>query len=174
MNPLPRAIPATVAHGNRHRVRPSVSSNLFSGRPNNRIYSSPSMANHLLIYDFKTIVPKTPVLITIFVLTNFSGILIASSPLPLSAIGSPWLPPLYCQMQTNRVGRLEQLSYEWAKLVYPVLVPGGHIFIAATPIWSHIVFAQIAEAGFEKRGEIVRLVRTLRGGDRPKGAENEK
>jgi site-specific DNA-methyltransferase (adenine-specific) len=54
-----------------------------------------------------------------------------------------------------------------------VKVPGGHIFIAATPLWSHIVFSAIAEAGFEKRGEIVRLVRTLRGGDRPKGAEDE-
>jgi site-specific DNA-methyltransferase (adenine-specific) len=29
------------------------------------------------------------------------------------------------------------------------------------------------EAGYEKRGEIVRLVRTLRGGDRPKGAEKD-
>jgi hypothetical protein len=28
-------------------------------------------------------------------------------------------------------------------------------------------------AGFEKRGEIIRLVQTLRGGDRPKNAHNE-
>ncbi|MGB2590487.1 MAG: DNA methyltransferase [Candidatus Acidiferrum sp.] len=29
------------------------------------------------------------------------------------------------------------------------------------------------EAGFEKRGEVIRLVQTLRGGDRPKGAEKD-
>lgn len=29
------------------------------------------------------------------------------------------------------------------------------------------------EAGFERRGEVIRTVMTLRGGDRPKGAEQE-
>lgn len=61
----------------------------------------------------------------------------------------------------------------WGKLLYPVLVPGGHIFIATHPILAHIVFDALDEAGFEKRAEIVRLARTLRGGDRPKNAENE-
>lgn len=31
----------------------------------------------------------------------------------------------------------------------------------------------MASAGFERRGEVVRLVQTLRGGDRPKNAEAE-
>ena len=33
--------------------------------------------------------------------------------------------------------------------------------------------APFEQAGLEKRGEVIRLVQTLRGGDRPKGAEEE-
>lgn len=58
---------------------------------------------------------------------------------------------------------------EWLR----VLVPGGHVFLASNPLLSTATFAAIAEAGFEKRGEIIRLVTTLRGGDRPKGAHDE-
>jgi site-specific DNA-methyltransferase (adenine-specific) len=35
------------------------------------------------------------------------------------------------------------------------------------------VYVPLIEAGFEKRGEIIRLVQTLRGGDRPKNAHRE-
>jgi site-specific DNA-methyltransferase (adenine-specific) len=45
--------------------------------------------------------------------------------------------------------------------------------IATNPLLSHVVYRPMIEAGFEKRGEIIRLVQTLRGGDRPKGAEKE-
>ena len=34
-----------------------------------------------------------------------------------------------------------------------------------------MTFYALQETGFEKRGEIIRLVQTLRGGDKPKGAE---
>ena len=54
-----------------------------------------------------------------------------------------------------------------------ILVPGGHLFIAANPLMSSCIFASIEMSGFEKRGEIVRTIRTLRGGDRPKSAESE-
>jgi site-specific DNA-methyltransferase (adenine-specific) len=54
-----------------------------------------------------------------------------------------------------------------------VLVPGGHVFIAANPLLSHLVYIALTESGFEKRGEIIRLVQTLRGGDRPKNAHEE-
>lgn len=63
--------------------------------------------------------------------------------------------------------------YEWAKLIYNVIVPGGHIFIATTPLLSDILSLGLRKAGFERRGEIMRTVSTLRGGDRPKGAEIE-
>jgi DNA modification methylase len=54
-----------------------------------------------------------------------------------------------------------------------VLVPGGHAFIASNPLVSTMTFHAFIESGFEKRGEIIRLVQTLRGGDRPKGAEED-
>ena len=54
-----------------------------------------------------------------------------------------------------------------------VLVPGGHVIIATNPLLSHHVYLPLMQAGFEKRGEIVRLVQTLRGGDRPKNAHVE-
>lgn len=63
--------------------------------------------------------------------------------------------------------------YEWAKLAYKVLVPGGHLVIASTPIFLPTVASAIVDAGFELRGIIVRLVQTLRGGFRPKNAEDE-
>jgi site-specific DNA-methyltransferase (adenine-specific) len=62
---------------------------------------------------------------------------------------------------------------EWAKLAHRLLVPGGHILIASTPIFLPIVSSAIEDAGFELRGIIVRLVQTLRGGFRPKNAEKE-
>jgi hypothetical protein len=60
-----------------------------------------------------------------------------------------------------------------ATLLIRPLVPGAHVFIAAHPLLSHLVCWAFVSAGFEKRGEIVRTVRTLRGGDRPKLAEDE-
>ncbi len=53
------------------------------------------------------------------------------------------------------------------------LVPGGHVFIASNPLVSTLCFHAFQSSGFEKRGEVIRLVQTLRGGDRPKGAEAE-
>jgi DNA modification methylase len=54
-----------------------------------------------------------------------------------------------------------------------VLVPGGHILIASNPLLSSQAFVAFEQAGLEKRGEIIRLVQTLRGGDRPKNADKE-
>ena len=54
-----------------------------------------------------------------------------------------------------------------------VLVPGGHVFIATNPLVSHLAYEPLLGAGFEKRGEIIRTVYTLRGGDRPKNAHAE-
>jgi site-specific DNA-methyltransferase (adenine-specific) len=69
--------------------------------------------------------------------------------------------------------RLEAFFQEFAQAALRVLVPGAHVFIATNPLLSELVFAPLVAAGFEKRGEVVRLVQTLRGGDRPKNAELE-
>ena len=69
--------------------------------------------------------------------------------------------------------RLEAFFKRLAKLLMPVLVPGAHVFVATNPLVSHFVYLPFIRAGFEKRGEIVRVVQTLRGGDRPKNAHEE-
>lgn len=61
----------------------------------------------------------------------------------------------------------------FAKAAYPILVPGAHVMIATNPLVSHFVYDAFIAAGFEKRGEIIRLIYTLRGGDRPKNAHKE-
>lgn len=60
-----------------------------------------------------------------------------------------------------------------AKDLLRVLVPGGHIIIASNPLLSSQAFVAFEQAGLEKRGEVIRLVQTLRGGDRPKNADKE-
>jgi len=69
--------------------------------------------------------------------------------------------------------RLASFFQQFAALALRVLTPGGHLFIATNPLLSHLVYVPLMQAGFEKRGEIIRLVKTLRGGDRPKNAHGE-
>jgi site-specific DNA-methyltransferase (adenine-specific) len=68
---------------------------------------------------------------------------------------------------------LRAFFQRFAGALYPVMVPGAHVFIATNPLVSHFVYEPFIAAGFEKRGEIIRLVYTLRGGDRPKNAHEE-
>jgi site-specific DNA-methyltransferase (adenine-specific) len=60
-----------------------------------------------------------------------------------------------------------------AEALLPVIVPGAHVFIATNPLVSYLVYEPFIAAGFEKRGEIMRVIYTLRGGDRPKNAHDE-
>lgn len=77
-------------------------------------------------------------------------------------------------VQTERELTLMSTFFrEWGLLLFRVLVPGAHIFIATNPLLSTRVYTALQQAGFEQRGEFIRLVTTLRGGDRPKGAEHE-
>jgi site-specific DNA-methyltransferase (adenine-specific) len=75
----------------------------------------------------------------------------------------------------NQVERNQIREYfsEWAKLVSRILRPGGHVFLASNAFLSQIVFSAIIDQEFEFRGQVIRLVRTMRGGDRPKNAEEE-
>lgn len=94
--------------------------------------------------------------------------------IPPAIGGSQRAPvPRFTVLTAEDVAHMAEFFREWGQLVLPVLVPGGHVFIAATPLWSHVVFTALTDAGLELRGVLVRLVRTLRGGDRPKGAEEE-
>ncbi len=68
---------------------------------------------------------------------------------------------------------LREFFADFASCAMRILVPGAHVMIATNPLLSHLVYLPMMDAGFEKRGEIIRLVQTLRGGDRPKNAHEE-
>ncbi len=94
--------------------------------------------------------------------------------LPPSFDGSKRMPlPRFTVLTNSDQELLRRFFEELAALLINVLVPGGHIFIATNPLVSHFVYQGFLEAGFEKRGEIIRTVYTLRGGDRPKNAHEE-
>jgi len=81
--------------------------------------------------------------------------------------------PRFTALNHKERNRIQEYFSEWAKLVLQVLRPGGHVFLASNVFLSQVVFTAIADTGLEFRGQVIRLVRTLRGGDRPKNAEDE-
>ena len=81
--------------------------------------------------------------------------------------------PRFTVLSEEEITQLHSFFSAFAYGVLRVLVPGGHLFIASNPLLSTMTFHALQQAGFEKRGEIIRQVQTLRGGDRPKGAEQE-
>ena len=99
--------------------------------------------------------------------------------------GGVWrIPPSFDGSKRSPLPRFTVLSYAdrellraffevFAERAMRILVPGGHVFIATNPLLSHLVYVPLLDAGLEKRGEIIRLVQTLRGGDRPKNAHTE-
>lgn len=68
---------------------------------------------------------------------------------------------------------LEQFFLAFGRRLLRVLVPGANVIVASNPLLSHVVSGALARSGLERRGEIVRLVMTMRGGDRPKAAHVE-
>jgi DNA modification methylase len=81
--------------------------------------------------------------------------------------------PRFTVLDKADIAALQTFFSKFAEQAMRVLVPGGHIMIATNPLLSHYVYFPIMKAGFEKRGEVIRLVQTLRGGDRPKNAHEE-
>jgi len=69
--------------------------------------------------------------------------------------------------------QLRTFFFVWARLLLPKLVPGANVVVASNPLLSYIVSGALSDAGLERRGEIIRLVMTMRGGDRPKAAHKE-
>lgn len=81
--------------------------------------------------------------------------------------------PRFTVLTNNDYVAMEGFFGRLADELYRVLVPGGHILLASNPLLCEMAFVPFRRRGFEKRGVITRLVRTLRGGDRPKGAHLE-
>jgi len=81
--------------------------------------------------------------------------------------------PRFTVLDGKDIAALYSFFQEWGTALHRVLVPGAHVVIATSPLLNHVVSQAMADAKFEKRGEIVRLTQTLRGGDRPKNAEHQ-
>jgi hypothetical protein len=81
--------------------------------------------------------------------------------------------PRFTVLSHDEVEDLARYFFEWGRTLLPVLVPGANLVIASNPLLSYVVSGSLARAGLERRGEIARLVMTMRGGDRPKHAHEE-
>lgn len=81
--------------------------------------------------------------------------------------------PRFTALNARERNLMRDFFTEWSKRATKALRPGGHVFLASNTFLSQMVFAAIVDGGLAFRGELIRLVRTLRGGDRPKNAEEE-
>ena len=81
--------------------------------------------------------------------------------------------PRFTTLTEADLHNLDLFFGQWAQELLPVLAPGAHVFLASNPLVSHRVSYAMSRAGLERRGEIARLVMTMRGGDRPKNAHEE-
>lgn len=81
--------------------------------------------------------------------------------------------PRFTTLTGKDLSRMDEFFEAFGHQAIRVLAPGGNLVMASHPLIVHIVTGALARAGFEPRGQIIRLVQTLRGGDRPKGCEGE-
>jgi site-specific DNA-methyltransferase (adenine-specific) len=81
--------------------------------------------------------------------------------------------PRFTALDASERARMRQFFVDWAKLAVRALRPGAHVFMATNAYIAQLLYDALVDGGLEFRGQVVRLVRTLRGGDRPKNAERE-
>lgn len=81
--------------------------------------------------------------------------------------------PRFTTLSPRDLQAMSVFFNEWASALRRVLVPGAHVLIASNPLVSLTLGHAVASAEFERRGEVIRLVMTMRGGDRPKNAHDE-
>lgn len=81
--------------------------------------------------------------------------------------------PRFTALVEHERATLRRFFCDLAVVALPALKPGAHVFMASNAFLSQLVFGAMIEGGFEFRTEIIRLVHTLRGGDRPKLGEKE-
>jgi site-specific DNA-methyltransferase (adenine-specific) len=94
--------------------------------------------------------------------------------IPPSFDGSNRQPlPRFTALNDKERKQLFRFFTEWSKVAVHALLPGGHVVLACNSFLAQLVYSALVEGGLEFRGQIVRIVRTFRGGDRPKNAEEE-
>jgi DNA modification methylase len=88
--------------------------------------------------------------------------------------GGVWrIPPSFDGHQRSPLPRFTTLTERDLSELDSFFFTGAHVAVASNPLVSYLVASAVVRAGLERRGEIVRLVMTLRGGDRPKNAHKE-
>ena len=94
--------------------------------------------------------------------------------IPPSFDGSTRSPlPRFTALNKSERESLSVFFKYFGYLISKKLKPGGHVFLASNSFLSQLVFSSVINDQLEFRTEIIRIVRTLRGGDRPKNYENE-
>ena len=81
--------------------------------------------------------------------------------------------PRFTTLTSEQLEHVGSFFFLWGKALLSKLVPGAHVVVASNPLVSYVVSTALTNAGLERRGEIVRLTMTMRGGDRPKAAQEE-
>lgn len=81
--------------------------------------------------------------------------------------------PRFTALDARDRSRIYNFFRTWAEKTVRVLKPGGHLFIATNAFIAPLLYRALEDGGLEFRGQMIRAVRTLRGGDRPKNAEHE-
>lgn len=81
--------------------------------------------------------------------------------------------PRFTTLRPEELSALSLFFEQWTKALLPTLVPGAHVLIACNPLLSQMVACAVRRGGLQRRGEVIRLVMTMRGGDRPKNAHEE-
>ena len=80
--------------------------------------------------------------------------------------------PRFTALNASEREKLHEFFTHWATLVAHALRP-GHVFVATNAFIAPLLYDAVIDGGLEFRGEVIRLVRTLRGGYWPKNAETE-
>ncbi|PSQ70407.1 MAG: DNA methylase [Bacteroidetes bacterium QH_9_67_14] len=95
--------------------------------------------------------------------------------IPPSFDGNERTPlPRFTDLSQKERRTLRRFFEEWAGVVCRALKPGGHVMLASNAYLAPLVYRAVEEGGLTFRGQLIRGgVMTLRGGDRPKGAEQE-
>ena len=81
--------------------------------------------------------------------------------------------PRFTTLTEGDRAAMRDFFLEFGKLALRVTTPGANIIVASNPLLVHVVANAMSAAGLELRGHLVRLVMTMRGGDRPKNAHEE-
>lgn len=94
--------------------------------------------------------------------------------IPPSFDGSVRAPlPRFTALDDKDRREMVDFFTHWSQLCLRALRPGAHLFVASNAFIVPLMLRALVDGGLQFRTQIIRQVRTLRGGDRPKNFEQE-